>query len=374
MAFFVNDSVFFDMYLNGKQMPVTCGNVSNLNITENIYNILPAMRLVILDDKNLFKSGLSAGSKISIKVGKDKETAAQNSYDFIVQGVPEVYDSQSLKVYTIYGILDKLKFQKCTDPFFKTGTSGQALNALCKKCDLKYDGVFTFDEMTWCNGTKDYGSFAANIVAHGYVSSKSLMASVVTLDGRFLYRNVNDLSPKYTFSNNKTLSKSFVFVQMNLKDNSGLYNLEYGYQNQLCQFGLENDNIFDSLSVSKTTSSVFNLSKTILDDVGQVRNVILEPNIGNFHKNWAKAEYQNIRQKALFSLEADFLFKANLNLDLLQKVNLTYIDPQTNQTAMNKPSQFLLIGKTLSINNGNYFERYTGVSTGLDSDFTGRLI
>ena len=111
MAFFVNDSVFFDIYLNGKQMPVTCGNISNLNITENIYNILPAMKLVILDDKNLFKSGLSAGSKISIKVGKDKETAAQNSYDFIVQGVPEVYDSQSLKVYTIYGILDKLKFQ-----------------------------------------------------------------------------------------------------------------------------------------------------------------------------------------------------------------------------------------------------------------------
>ena len=113
MAFYINESVFCDIYLNDVQLSLSLGNVQNLNITENIYSILPALRLVIEDSRNAFGSGmLNAGSKISIKVGNNQDTAARKTYDFIVQGVPEHTENQAVKTYRIYGVLDKLKYQK----------------------------------------------------------------------------------------------------------------------------------------------------------------------------------------------------------------------------------------------------------------------
>jgi hypothetical protein len=376
MAFYVNDSVFCDIYLNDVQLSLSLGNVQNLNITENIYSILPALRLVIEDSRNSFGSGmLNAGSKISIKVGNNQDTAARKTYDFIVQGVPEHTENQAVKTYRIYGVLDKLKYQKCMEPFFYTGTSSNALKSLCKQCNLKYDGVYTFDEMTWCNGTKDYASFAQNVINHGYVDRNSCMVGLVTLDGKLLYRNVNNLFPKYTFSNSKTvLQDSFVFLSMDEKNNSGLYNLEYGYKNQLSQYGYEDNHLIDSLTVTKFGSNVFNLSKTLLDDIGYIRNKIINPDIGNYHKNWAQAEYQNLRNRALFSLQEEFTFYGQVGLDLLQKVNISYTDPQSKQTDTSKPSECVLIGKTLAITNGQYYEKYTGVSTGTNNSLFGNLV
>ena len=374
--FNLSESLFFDLYLDGRQLNVGIQNIDNLNITCNIFNSLPALRLVIMDDRNLFEGGsLNAGSILTLKVGENKEAAAQTNYEFVIQGVPEQKDNGNLKIYTIYAVLNFLRYQKCVEPIFYNGTSSGALKHLCKECGMAFEGDSTNDEMIWSNGTKDYASFAQHIINHGYQNSSSCMVGAVKLDGTLVYKNVQDVTPKYTFSNTTNDSQTFQFVKNSFENKSGLYNLEYGYKNQFCQYGLEENKMMDELTVHKTSSSLLNISKSTLDETGYVRNKVLPPDIGNYHKNWLKAEYQNIRLKSLYSLSQEFIFNRRIKeVDILDKIKFAYIDPQTKMPDTVKSSEWVVIGKVRAITGNHYFEKFLTVTTGQNSGLFGNLI
>lgn len=376
MAFYLNNNLFFDIYLNNVPLSVTYSNILDLNIVSSIFCSLPCLRMRILDTTNAFRNGnLNDGSTFVIKIGNTQDSASDKSYTFRLQGVPTSTDSGSGKVYLIYGILDKLKFQKSTDPIFCDGTSSQAIAKVCSASDLQFSGTITNDEMIWMNGTKDYSSFVQQIVNHGYVDSTSCMVGGVSLEGTYIYRNVNSVEGKYTFTNTVTDDPlSYFFIQNQQEDLSGLYNLEYGYKNSIAQFGLDTNFYQDSLTVTKFASSVLNLSKSQLDTIGLVKRKILPPDVGNFHSKWAQAEYQNIRQKALFSVEQPFIFDTKVPIDLLDKVYLSYVDRQTKQPDTSKATEWIVIGKTLAISNRKYYEKYTCRATGQNSSLFGNLV
>lgn len=377
--FYLNENLFFDLYLDGRQLQVGIHNIEGLNITCNIFNSLPALRMTILDDRNLFDGGaLNAGSVLTLKVGESQEAAAENGMEFVIQGVPQQKDNGNLKLYTLYAVLNNLRYQKCVEPIFYKGTSSNALKYVCDKCDLLYDGVYTNDDMVWCNGTKDYASFVSHIVNHGYKDSYSCMVSAVVLGdkkGKLVYKDVQDIRPKYTFSNTTRDSITFQFVQNSFENKSGLYNLEYGYKNQFCQYGLEENRLVDELTFHKIDSSVLNLSKTTLDETGYIRNKVLPPDVGNYHKNWLKAEYQNIRIKSLYSVYQEFLFNYRVNeVDVLDKIKFAYIDPQTKMPDTVKATEWVVIGKVLAISGGRYYEKFLTATTGQNSALFGNLV
>ena len=90
MAFYIDNQLYFDFYVNGYSVPVTLTDINSMVITSNCYDILPALRLDINDNKGIFSQGLLVdGTTISIAVGTDQNNASENMMEFIYSTSPE---------------------------------------------------------------------------------------------------------------------------------------------------------------------------------------------------------------------------------------------------------------------------------------------
>ena len=379
MAFFIEDNLFFDFYINGYQVPITLADINSMVITCNCYDILPALRLDLNDNKNILSNGtLVDGSIISIAVGPDQNSAHNNIMEFRYVASPEELKEKSKDRYLIYATYNYPKFAHCVEPFGMYGSSSQVLKTLAEANNLTYKGVDTVDEMTWLNGTMTYGQFMKYIANHGYSNTESCMLACIDLNRNLLYKDINDLKYIYTFVdhpvNNIELEKNITFNEIQFANNSSINNYSYGYQSRFIDYNINgNIDIQNSVSIFKDTR-VLNLNRKAYEEVGLIRNEIQPTNLGNVHKYWNQAYYQNLKYKSLKSIEATVYTYSKTPLNILDGVSLNYIDPITNQPDLVRASKWVVQSKSLAISNRKYIEKYVIATSGLELDLFNHLV
>lgn len=379
MSFYIDENLFFDFYLNNIRLPLTFNNITSMLITSNIYDLLPQIRLDINDNLGLLDKGmLTDGTTLSVAIGSDSEKALENIMEFVLIGVPEQNTKTNSNSFLIYGVLNNPKFLRCIEPFAFTGTSSNALSSIALKCGLKFDGEVTADEMTWINGTRNYGQFSQFIRDHGWSGTSSFMMSAVNLHRTLLYRDINSLRPKYiiTNSSNADNEKSFRADEMTFQNKAGIYNYSYGYKTSAVQFNLNSaeDKYFSEISYVKDNSAVLNMNSDVYNDLGIIRNDLYPINLGNVHTNYEQAFYQNQRYKALNSIKGEAIFSKSTPIDILDKVQLARTDAASKSIDTEKASSWVVEAKTLAISQQRYFEKLTLSSTGLEADLFNNLI
>jgi len=378
MAFYINEQLYFDFYLNGYQIPVTLDDVNSMAIVSNCYDILPALRLDMNDNKGIFsKNALTDGTVISIAIGTDQESAMRNLMEFVYISSPNNEVQKSKERYLIYAPMNYPMMISSQQPFGYYGTSSQVLRELGKKVGLSYDGIETSDEMVWLNGTKNYGEFMRYVTNHGYNNSRSCMMSAISLDKKIIYRDINDLRPEYTLTQdnvaNMETEKRIMFKEIEFQDKSGINNYSYGYKNQYVEYNLNGESTLHSeITVDKETS-VLNINRNVYDQVGLVGNNIRPINIGNYHNNWYKAEYQNKRYRALNSLAMKVYIDKAAPIDLLDAVSLSRRDPVSGDVDVYKANKWIVTAKTIAISGKEYIEKYILESSGFELDLFNTL-
>lgn len=382
MAFYVNERLYFDFYLNNQQMPFKIDNINSLVINYNIHDILPTLRLDLLDNRNLISRGLlTDGAILSVAVGSDQDTALKNIVDFVLVGVPEEQRLTNANNYIVYGVMNFPKLMRSEQPFYAKGSSNQALEKIAKYCGLSYDGYVTVDDQAWFSGTRNLGQFSKYIADHGYSDDESFMQTTVNLEKTMIYRNVNQLPPaKYSISNmainSTSIDSNFMFSDIKFVNKAGVYNYNYGYQTQLTEYGPSSDfdTVCDSLHFTKVDSAVLNINQEAMKNAGLVRNMFMPINVGNNHANFAKAFYQNIRNKALNSIKAEVYFDYRTPIEVLTKIKLALADPASKQINIEKAPAWTVEGKTMAISQQLYTEKLLISSTGIESDLFNSLV
>lgn len=378
MAFYIDNQLYFDFYVNGYSVPVTLTDINSMIITSNCYDILPALRLDINDNKGIFSQGLLVdGTTISIAVGTDQNNASENMMEFIYSTSPEEVKSKAKDRYLIYATYNYPKL-RCMEPIGIYGTSSQALTNIASKVGLAADVKYTSDEMVWLNGTRNYGEFIKYITSYGYIDDTSCMMSCIDLNRKLLYKDINSLKYDYTFTEapveDMISSKKVQFNEIEFANNSAINNYTYGYQNILTDYSLSGDiNSFNKISFNKD-STALNINSKIFNDTGNIRNSFMATNLGNVHKNWARAYYQNLRYRSLYSIQAKVYCYKKTPLNVLDGVNLSLIDPITTQVDTVKSSKWLITSKSIGISNKQYIEKYGIATTGLNMDLFNNLM
>lgn len=376
MAFYINEQLYFDFYLNGYQIPLTLTDINSLVICSNCEDILPAVRVDINDNKGIFSKGaLTDGTILGIAVGTNQENASKNLMEFVMTGSPEQSVSKSRNQYLIYGMLNKPNIRDCI-PVGIHGTSNQVLEKIASLLGLNFNGQVTSDEMTWLNGTRNLGEFIKFIEAYGYTDDLSCMKTAIDLSGTLIYKNIMNVQNKWTLtdqSGDEKSSEAIKFDEISFKNNSGTNNFSYGYQSRVLNFDLSGqiDRIAD-IDFSKNTN-VINVNKNTYQQAGLVRNNIMPTNIGNFHPNWAKAYYQNLRFKALNSIQASVYISKKTDLNILDGVTLSIADPISLDIDTSKASKWIVDAKTIAISGQQYIEKYVLSTTGMELDLFNNL-
>ena len=379
MAFYIDEKLFFDFYINGYQVPITLTDINSLVIVSNYYDLLPALRLDINDNKGLFAKGtLVDGSIISIALGTNQNNALDNIMEFVYSASPEELKEKSKDRYLIYATYNFPKFAHCVEPFGLKGTSDEVLKVIAEKNNLNYKGTSTSDEMVWLNGTMSYGEFSKFIASHGYINSDSCMISCVDLNRTLLYKDINNPEYIYTFTDNPVsnmeLDKKITFNEFQFANNSSINNFSYGYDSRLINYDLlGNTNIYNEVNIRKE-NNVLNVNRNTYNETGLIRNDIMSTNIGNVHSNWYKAYHQNLKYKSLKSIEATLYTYEKTPVNILDGVNLSFIDPITLEPDTTKSSKWLVQSKTLAISRRKYVEKYVLTSSGLETDLYNTLV
>lgn len=379
MSFYIDETLFFDFYLNGVKLPLTFNNITSMLITSNIYDLLPQIRIDINDNLGLLDKGmLTDGTILSVAIGSDSEKAMEDIMDFVLIGVPEQNTKTNSNSFLIYGVLNFPKFLREVKPYAFTGTSSNALSNIASTCGLKFDGVVTADEMTWINGTRNLGQFSQFIRDHGWSGDTSFMMSAVNLHKTLLYKDINSLRPNYIITNSSVADneKSFRADEMAFQNKAGIYNYSYGYKTNATEYFLNSteDKLFTEISYVKDNSSVLNMNSDIYNELGIIRNDLFPINIGNVHTNYQQAFYQNQRYKALNSLKCESYFSKSTPIDLLDKVQLARTDVASKTLDTDKAASWVVEAKTLAISQQRYFEKLTLSTTGIDADLFNNLI
>jgi hypothetical protein len=374
----IKGRIFIKLQIDGRDVPFSPGLVHKITMTEGGGALSPAIELVLFDYAGALNKelALTDGNEITITVGKDIEDIKGVSRQYRVFGVRQVTTGYGPGMQVI-GIYDAPGYLTGSVREAYKGNTGDVLKKVADKCKLCYSGPEEAngqnpdDSQVWRNVCKSRAMFVQEITRHAYVDQQSTMVAMLTSLGQLKYRNLNDVveTPidkiKRVFLHNtdtelikeKNLQPIYV-SEARPRSTAGLMNTWQNYGSTRVENTLAGKNeIHDKVDV-KTSSEYLPINAKVKKTVDRARIEYTPLDCGNTHKNYQKAQYQNIRTMALFTEHVSILTGDVTDLELLDPVlyRQANADPKEPLTISDI---YIVVAKTIFVKNGSsYAERF----------------
>lgn len=358
MGYLVADQTEISVFIADKEYPLEAINLMNwMHISTTFRHDLPMLGMQIVDVQRVFdRIGLIDGTPIRVVIksnGKDSQT-----YVFRKFNAKTEFNGASY-VWSIYGYWDAPLYWAASSLRAIEGTSNAVLQEIAQTCGLKFNGVSTNDSQIWVPRNRTYRSWAKDITDHAWSSDKSCMNIGVDLDGTMVFKDMNNLpEPEqkilgYTFAKD-ALTASDIQVSAS----SGLNNALTGYQNMRISQSATQDEmqrvIKDLVFKPDVKNPLYN--QELKDKLGRGAVRFGPIDCGNFHDNYDKAAYQNLRYRNMFSLNLEALMIDAAKVKLGSRVNLGL---QTEDTGQDVPNSgvYTITGHAIYTQGANYAEK-----------------
>jgi hypothetical protein len=360
MAFHVNDRIYLQVVINGKDFPFDKLNLlDSLHIVESTRLYVPQLSLKVVDaTKFLLTNNLLVdGAKIKVTIGLDD---AKKTYDFRLFNAKDALGSGG-DDYHISGYLDVPKFWIESTVDSLTGTPTEALQKIATACGMSFEGTRTSDSQIWVPYNTRYCEWARQITEHAWVDDQSCMQSVVTADKKLRLVNVTNVSRKPTeiFSNRGNYKSSFPITDFNVLSKSGFFNMASGYQDtriaQSLTTAASGDLDLSQVNV-KRNSRKLNVNADLKELVKQSRVSYAPIDVGNTGKNYERALYQNRRLSNLFTFGAEFVVPVFVEANVLDSVLCDLSKPDV-AGIREISGAFILTSKVVYIQGMNFYQK-----------------
>jgi hypothetical protein len=268
--------------------------------------------------------------------------------------------------YTISGIWDNVTYWNTTSFSGVNGTSSDVLRAIADKCGFTFDGDVTNDSQLWLPKNQSNSSFARTVASHGFLDSKSCMVLGLDLDNTLIYKNVNKVSEgKYKLLAYQDAKDSITVADFKVDFKSGFNNLLSGYHNMRYAQSTtqeQTQEVLDTLAFASNSRNP-DYNRKVKERIarGQVRFGPID--VGNVHRNYEKASYQNARYKALFSTNIELLIPMSTPIKLLDTVNFSSQKENGSKDTVSS-GVYTISGKAIYIQGATYAEKLVGCRHG----------
>ena len=363
--FKVNDQLQVAVYINGKELMLTNGNLmQSLWIRADALFKMPLMvlRYVDLCDATS-KVGLQDNVPITVSfAGVVNVERRFRVYNWERVPVGEGY------AYTINCLWNAPKYWATTTNSNIRGTSYEVIKQVANTCKLEFHegNTPTSDSMLWSCGNRTYNEFVRDIARHGYVDDKSHMVLGIDTEGMLKYMNINSI-PKPTLSVGYTASATqgpfLQILDFTPKSTAGDNNTIAGYHHDRHTQTLEGGEVHKSVTLDPDCRKPL-VNTEVRAEVGRGGVSYAPIDCGaNLHPKYERALYQNTRYNLLNNLRAHVLIGMQTDLDLFD--NFKFVPPQ--QLSSDAYSgEYTISGKIINIVGNAYYEKLIAVKNGLE--------
>lgn len=368
----IKTGVFFGLFIDNAEVPLEKSGFQKLILVSNKRTFIPTCEIVFSDVSNKLIEEVTLADGVTITILLGRSIDEYDTYNFRVYSHDHT-PSRATPQYRVMGILDAPKWFLEARKKPVKGTSSQAISELAGACNLKFDGDNTSDSMIWMPGNDKYCRFARDISIRGWIDGTSGMQLGLTLDGTVVYKNLTTLpldGPVFTSGH---VSGTANVIDHTILNTSGHNNTIGGYKHAVRTQDISKDSSrIDQLAATKKTQQ-FQINK-------EVKGLIQEGRIDfgliggcNVHDHWEDARYQNLRTAMVYSAGIEVLIdqRTPLALDLLAPfVYQAYEPPVTGEAQSNEQYScvYYTTAKTIYIEQGNYYEKFQGYTTGTNAD------
>lgn len=364
--FKVNDQLQLAVYINGKELMLTNGNLmQSLWIRADALFKLPLMVLSYVDLCDATsKVGLQDNVPITVSfAGAVNVERNFRIYSWTRSPVGEGF------AYTLNCLWNAPKYWTTTTNSNIRGTSYDVIKQIAHTCKLEFSSSNpqTADSMLWSGGNRTYNEYVRDIARHGYIDEKSQMVLGVDTEGLLKYFNINAI-PKPTLSVGYTAQATKeAFLQIldfTPKSTAGDNNTIAGYHHDRHTQSLENSEVHKSVTLDPDCRKPL-VNKEVRNEIGRGGVSYAPIDCGaNVHPKYERALYQNTRFNLLNNLRAQVLVGFQTDLDLFD--NFKYVPPaQLSSEAY--AGEYTISGKIIQIVGNAYYEKFTAVKNGLET-------
>ena len=269
-------------------------------------------------------------------------------------------------VITIYGILDTNGLDTETEQkIYKDKSSIDVIDEICKSHNIKVkkDVNSTTDTMVWINPNFTHFKFLANVIKHINVENDFIMCALDTIkdDTTLIIKSYNTLisqKPKnklivginLAHKDENTFTATNIRLETNLAKNSFIFNDNTMQPILKCEAERNDIFSFEAKEIKQKAPKI-ERPTTILP---------LKLDCMNAHDKWHESYFANIKSLTLLSriiIYCDII--ENLNLNLLDTIEFTCKDSDTNKSADKLDGTYIIIGLARMVENGTYKNRLT---------------
>ena len=371
----IKDQLFVEIKIDGQS--VTGGNlVSSIALLEGAPVIAPSMVMILNDHSHKLTETLclTDANQIVVTTGKTPDDLKTVSRQYRVFGVHTItgQSGPQLKVLGIYDAPDYTT--KCVSESYD-GPSTNVIKQIAEKCKLDYDGPEDFngrttsDNQIWLTLTKTRGAFVQHDIAkYGYMDDSSAMYACLTSLGVLKYRNIMDVISKsfdeipYVFAHNIEVGDQdsgkqlYLVAQARERSQAGLMNMMHNYGSTMIVDGTAGETQVETKVDVKSNAKYLAINNQVSQTVERTRISYGPLDCGNVHDKFYRAEYQNIKQLALFSERQSLIVTEPTEVQLLDPVIYKQADEDPARP-VKVSDVYVVIGKTVFITGFNYCER-----------------
>lgn len=345
-----------------------------LHLCEGMNMMMPTGRLVLKDLTSMLASpekALADGNKVEIIVSKSFKDNKTSTRSYRLFGVKENNTANGAQVELTL-MLNSPKFVSASAIESYEGNSDQVLEQMAAKVGLTYNGPKKFngrstnDKQVWLNIGKSRALFAFDLSRRAWMDDHSAMSLAVTSYSELRYRNWIDVvgtqldKVQYSFVHNAIPPQNgkiqILVIDSQAGSSSGAMTSWMNYGTTRVQPSLSGEPLVLDKQEVKLNGNYLALNAEVKAEVGNSRFDYSPIDAGNAHINNERAVYQNTKILALFSERMSILVEDVTEVQLLDPV--LYRQANTDLTAPVKSSDiYIVIGKTISVQNMQYVER-----------------
>lgn len=364
--FKVNDHLQIAVYINGKELLLTSGNImQSIWIRADALYKLP---LLVLRYVDLCDATAAVGLQDNVPLTLSFDGVVNVERKFRVHTWARSPVGEGF-AYTINCIWDAPKYLSTTTNSNIRGTSHDVIKQIAHTCHLEFsrDNTPTADSMLWSGANRAYNEYVRNICLYGYVDDKSQMVLGVDTEGMLKYMNINAI-PKPTLNvgyvGQATSGQFMQIIDFTPKSVAGDNNMIAGYLHDRHTQPLEGAEVHKSVTVDPDSKKPL-VNKDVRAEIGRGGISYAPIDFGaNLHPKYERALYQNTRLNLLNNLRAEFLVGMQTDLDLFD--NFKYVPPpQLSSEAY--AGEYTIAGKIIYIVGSSYYEKFIAVKNGLES-------
>jgi len=364
-----------ELIINGTIFPMLSVPDLQCSITTNLKYPLPELRLIVNDPISALNTTLPVvdGTPIDV-ILNDTSPSSPVATSFRSFGTPKRFPMPGhpqMSAYVINGLLNSVPLVRSNPNTVLTGSSNNVIQSIATANNLGFSSNVTAnDSMTWLPGKKTWAGYINHIANHAYSNNTSAMSWGIDETGTLHYNNITPLfsaQPKaYIFfgappasstNSQMTVSNTFVALQYQAINRSGLFNSLGGYGQRTVQPALDGTVLKHLASNATVTNNSLDINSTMSAAIQPVSRMSLAAaDAGNSHPNYIAARHQNHRLKCTYTQNIYVLLYRTSGINIFDTVNFTAsTDSSTTASLVN--GTYLVTGISRVLWSNRYFEK-----------------